>query len=141
EITNSTSSMSLEQKKQLLLEIRQKKMLLRNFLQNEGNLDLGKITKQNTDRNKEYRCEFDVVVVRKNIPKPPSPSTKLQKQKKKANATESRKKVNSNIPVLKQRSGKEIANINLEKKDENSVEKCVRWVLIFSRGDATRKTP
>ncbi|CAG8627615.1 24535_t:CDS:2 [Dentiscutata erythropus] len=83
-------------------------MILRsnNIPQNEEDLDLGKITKQNTDRNKEYRCELDVVVVRKNIPKPPT---------------------NSHIPVLKQRSGKETETINFEEKAENSVEKHVRW--------------
>ncbi|KAF0411952.1 hypothetical protein F8M41_008079 [Gigaspora margarita] len=101
------SSMSLEEKQRLLIKVRQTKMMLRsNIPQNKEDLDL----------------------VRKDVPKPPSPTTKLQqKQKKRTNATESRKKTNSHIPVLKQRSGKEIEPINLEKKAENSVEKHVRW--------------
>ncbi|CAG8527944.1 15286_t:CDS:2 [Racocetra fulgida] len=104
-------------------------MMLRSTLpQNGEDLDLGKITKQNTDHNKEYSCEFDVVVVRKDISKSPSPTTKLQqKQKKRPDANETRKKANSHIPVLRQRSGKEVDKINLEKKVENPAEKRVRW--------------
>src|SRR5437773_3992 len=104
--------MSLDEKKQLLLEVRKKKSMLRSsILQNKqaqnigednkdsfknrmnssnfakssspqkkapnksNNSTLNRLTKQNTDKNKEYRCELNVVVVRKNVPKPLSPAS------------------------------------------------------------------
>src|SRR5687768_1195096 len=104
--------MSLEEKKQLLLEVRKRKMMLHNsILQGERkgdesslvnsprsespnpitpspkkelpdklNTTLNRLTKQNTDKNKEYRCELNVVMVRKNVPKPQSPTSKLHEK-------------------------------------------------------------
>lgn len=80
--------MSLEEKKQLLNKIRQKRMMLEK--------DLKTMTKENTKRNKEYLCELDFVVVHKDGHRPPSPTTRLPRKSKRSNA-------NSFIPIPKSR--------------------------------------
>ncbi len=153
--------MSLEEKKQLLLEVRKKKMMLHSsILQSEReennenslknspgskssssitsspkrkvpnklNASLNRLTKQNTDRNKEYRCELNVVVVRKNIPKPLSPTSKLHEKMKNGEGvipalrSHSNKGKGSHIPVLKSRGGRQN-----QENDEPSCSKRVHW--------------
>lgn len=155
--------MSLDEKKQLLLEVRKKKSMLRNSIiqdkqvQNVGednenslrmnsdklllpkkkipnklnNTALNRLTKQNTDKNKEYRCDLNVVVVRKNIPKPPSPTSKLYEKTKNGGGIISalishnnigKDNMGSCIPVLKSRGGRQ----NLVNQGESS-SKGVHW--------------
>jgi hypothetical protein len=147
--------MSLGEKKQLLLEVRKKKSMLRNsIIQNKqvqnvdenenslrlnsdklllsqkkilnklNNTALSRLTKQNTDKNKEYLCDLNVVVVKKNIPKPPSPTSKLHEKTRYWGGVISAKEkdnIGSCIPVLKSRSGRQ----NLLNRGESS--KRVRW--------------
>src|SRR3954452_14856894 len=76
-----------------------------------NNSTLNRLTKQNTDKNKEYRCELNVVVVRKNVPKPLSPASKLhEKMRSGGGITSALRSHNNNnvgsyIPVLKSRGG------------------------------------
>ncbi|GBC07637.1 hypothetical protein RclHR1_00760007 [Rhizophagus clarus] len=161
-LKDSTSLMSLDEKKQLLLEVRKKKSMLRNsIIQNKqlqnvednessltmdsaklllpqkkisnklNNTALNRLTKQNTDKNKEYRCDLNVVVVRKNIPKPPSPASKLHEKKRNGGGIVSALRSRNNkgmdnmgscIPVLKSRGGRQ----NLVNQDE-SPNKGVHW--------------
>ncbi|RIA98541.1 hypothetical protein C1645_96878 [Glomus cerebriforme] len=154
--------MSLDEKKQLLMEVRKKKSMLRSSIlrnkqaQNVGednknrlrmnsskllspqkkapnklnNTALTRLTKQNTDKNKEYRCELNVVVVRKNVPKPLSPTSKLHEKTKNGGITSALRSHNnkgkdnmgSYIPVLKSRSGRQ----NLTNQNESS-NKGVHW--------------
>ncbi|CAG8550604.1 3495_t:CDS:2 [Funneliformis mosseae] len=79
---------------------------------NKFNTTLNRLTRQNTNRNKEYRCELNVVVIQKNIPKPLSPASKLHEKMKNGggmvSALRSRNShgndnMGSHIPVLKSR--------------------------------------
>ncbi|EXX67650.1 hypothetical protein RirG_112620 [Rhizophagus irregularis DAOM 197198w] len=146
-LKDSTSSMSLDEKKRLLLEVRKKKSMLRNSIiqdkqvqdvdeDNENSLGmnsdkllhkkkipnklnstaLNRLTKQNTDKNKGYLCDLNVVVVRKNIPKPPSPTSKLYEKTKNGggiiSALRSRNNIGKDnigscIPVLKSRGDRQ----------------------------------
>ncbi|RHZ68894.1 hypothetical protein Glove_292g62 [Diversispora epigaea] len=107
---DATSNMSLEEKKQLLNKVRQKKMMLEK--------DLKTVTKENTNRNKEYLCDLDVVVVHKDGFRPPSPTTKLPIKSKKSKTT-------SFIPVPKSRHGQKERNDNSEENGENG--RGVHW--------------
>ncbi|CAG8515536.1 9935_t:CDS:2, partial [Acaulospora colombiana] len=122
---DATSHMSLEEKKRLLKEVRHKKMMIKSNFQKS---DLGKITRENTERNKEYRCELDVVVVRKDGPKPLSPTSKMQEKMRSGGRSLSShlianckdKPKTSYIPVLKSRG--------MQKENEKEVAgKYVRW--------------
>jgi hypothetical protein len=162
--------MSLDEKKQLLLEIRKKKSMLRSsILQNKpaqnigegnknsfknslrmnsakslspqkkalnksNNLTLSRLTKQNTDRNKEYRCELNVVVVRRNVPKPLSPASKLHEKMRSGGGITSalrsqdnkgKDNIGSHIPVLKSRGGR--PNLANQEKNDESSGKGVHW--------------
>ncbi|CAG8433282.1 4163_t:CDS:2 [Diversispora eburnea] len=108
-----TSNMSLEEKKQLLNKVRQKKMMLEK--------DLKTVTKENTNRNKEYLCDLDVVVVHKDGFRPPSPTTKLPIKSKKSKTT-------SFIPIPKSRHGRKEINDNSEENGENGEDgRGVHW--------------
>ncbi|CAG8451400.1 10407_t:CDS:2 [Acaulospora morrowiae] len=120
----ATSNMSLEEKKRLLTEVRQKKMTLKSSLLKSN---LGKITKENTERNKEYRCELNVVVVHKDEPKPPSPTSKMQENMRGERETTTSRLIRNNksattshIPVLKSRGVQ-------KENNGGEVEKYVRW--------------
>ncbi|CAI2180133.1 14390_t:CDS:2 [Funneliformis geosporum] len=96
---------------------------------NKLNTTLNRLTRQNTDRNKEYRCEFNVVVVRKNVPKPLSPASKLHEKMKngggiisslRSRNNHGKDNTGSHIPVLKSRGGR-------QNQDESSSSKGVHW--------------
>ena len=88
------------------------------------------MTKQNTDKNKEYRCELNVVVVRKNTPKPLSPTSKLHEKTRngggiisalRSHNNKGKDNMGSCIPVLKSRASRQ----NPVNQDESNKE--VHW--------------